>query len=365
MRSRSVFDAVFFVSQPTNTEGIHLGSIDWLYIYMPLSDVSIFWPGLILLGILIGLFGGGFGMGGAWMVTPGLNILGFTMPFAIGTAICHIAGMSMVFALRHPRFDGKMDYKLGLVMLLGAIAGIEGGLYLVMYLERAGLAGCVVRWVYVLILVFFLVVAFRQQARNVVRSAQGGSQRTRIDISLQTMSLCRTPVPPVLYLSASCMRCSVWGAVLVSLMSGMVTGFLGMGGGLLLLPVLAYPMGISSPVVIGTDIVEIMTSGMYGAFTYAYKGRVELVAVFVLMFCSIIGEQIGNRTSPHVSRFSRKQLSIATILLYLVSILLQQAQYYSYSAVVFFSGMGVIFIFVLKSLCQGIISASNVKNDNL
>jgi len=42
-----------------------------------LAGVKIFWPGLIILGIGVGIIGGFFGMGGAWMVTPGLNILGF------------------------------------------------------------------------------------------------------------------------------------------------------------------------------------------------------------------------------------------------------------------------------------------------
>ena len=56
--------------------------MDWLYILMPIAGVKIFWPGLIILGIGVGVIGGFFGMGGAWMVTPGLNILGFPMAFA-------------------------------------------------------------------------------------------------------------------------------------------------------------------------------------------------------------------------------------------------------------------------------------------
>ena len=65
--------------------------MDWLYILMPIAGVKIFWPGLIILGIGVGVIGGFFGMGGAWMVTPGLNILGFPMAFAIGTDIAHMA----------------------------------------------------------------------------------------------------------------------------------------------------------------------------------------------------------------------------------------------------------------------------------
>ena len=54
--------------------------MDWLYILMPISGVSIFWPGLVILGLGVGVIGGFFGLGGAWMVTPGLNILGSPWP---------------------------------------------------------------------------------------------------------------------------------------------------------------------------------------------------------------------------------------------------------------------------------------------
>ena len=43
--------------------------MDWLYMYMPIAGFNIFWPGLALIGFSVGVIGGFFGMGGAWMVT--------------------------------------------------------------------------------------------------------------------------------------------------------------------------------------------------------------------------------------------------------------------------------------------------------
>ena len=100
--------------------------MDWLYVLMPISGVNIFWPGLIILGLGVGIIGGFFGMGGAWMVTPGLNILGFPMAFAIGTDVAHMAGKSLISTMRHGKF-GNVDYKLGLTMLAGTIIGVELG----------------------------------------------------------------------------------------------------------------------------------------------------------------------------------------------------------------------------------------------
>jgi uncharacterized membrane protein YfcA len=135
----------------------------WLYMFMPIAGVNIFWPGLVLIGFSVGVIGGFFGMGGAWMVTPGLNILGFPMAFAIGTDIAHIAGKSMISTIRHSKF-GNVDYKLGFVMLIGTMVGIECGAQIVMWLERLGRVGSVVRWVYVVFLLLITVMVFSDYA---------------------------------------------------------------------------------------------------------------------------------------------------------------------------------------------------------
>ena len=126
--------------------------MEWLYILMPISGVNIFWPGLIILGFGVGIIGGFFGLGGAWMVTPGLNILGFPMAFAIGTDVAQMAGKSLISTMRHGKF-GNVDYMLGITMLVGTVIGVEIGAQMVMWLERIGSVDKVVRWLYVVLLI--------------------------------------------------------------------------------------------------------------------------------------------------------------------------------------------------------------------
>ncbi len=133
--------------------------MEWLYVLMPIAGVKIFWPGLIILGIGVGIIGGFFGMGGAWMVTPGLNILGFPMAFAIGTDIAHMAGKSLISTMRHGKF-GNVDYKLGIIMLVGTVVGFEAGAQMVMWLERLGSVEKVVRWIYIALLAFIAWMVF-------------------------------------------------------------------------------------------------------------------------------------------------------------------------------------------------------------
>src|SRR5574340_1445251 len=137
----------------------------WFYAVMPIAGIDIWWPGLVILGIGVGIIGGFFGMGGAWMVTPGLNILGFPMAFAIGTDIAHMAGESLISTMRHGKF-GNVDYKLGLSMLVGTVVGFEIGAQMVMWLERLGIVDLYVRLLYIVLLAFITWMVFTDVAKR-------------------------------------------------------------------------------------------------------------------------------------------------------------------------------------------------------
>ena len=133
--------------------------MDWLYVLMPVAGIKILWPGLVILGLGVGIIGGFFGMGGAWMVTPGLNILGFPMAFAIGTDITHMAGKSLISTMRHAKF-GNVDYKLGITMVAGTVTGFECGAQVVMWLERIGKVDAYVRYGYLVLLTLIAWMVF-------------------------------------------------------------------------------------------------------------------------------------------------------------------------------------------------------------
>ena len=154
--------------------------MDWLYVLMPISGCTVFWPGLIILGLGVGIIGGFFGMGGAWMVTPGLNILGFPMAFAIGTDVAHMAGKSLISTMRHGRF-GNVDYKLGLTMLVGTVVGVEIGAQIVMQLERLGSVDQVVRWLYVVLLILMAWMVFHDVALRKKKEREAAAKGEVLD----------------------------------------------------------------------------------------------------------------------------------------------------------------------------------------
>ena len=280
--------------------------MDWLYMLMPISGVHIFWPGLIILGLGVGIIGGFFGMGGAWMVTPGLNILGFPMAFAIGTDMAQMAGKSLISTMRHGKF-GNVDYALGLTMLIGTIFGMELGAQMVMWLERLGSVDKVVRWLYVVLLFLLAWLVFHDIAARKRKEREALAQHKQLDSTATGVDwasrLQAIRIPPVVYYKHANITCSAWLPLIVSLFTGWLAGILGIGGGLIRMPALVYLVGCPTHLAVGTDLFEVAISGLYGAASYAYKGRVELLAALIMLCGAAIGAQIGVVATKYVKGY--------------------------------------------------------------
>src|SRR5580693_7649058 len=94
--------------------------------FFPISGAHISPIYLAIVGFLIGILGGFFGVGGSFIAGPALRLAGLDWNFAVGTDLAHIVGKSVVAAKRH-RALGNVDLKLGLVMVGGTILGVELG----------------------------------------------------------------------------------------------------------------------------------------------------------------------------------------------------------------------------------------------
>ena len=80
---------------------------------LPGVEISVFL--LVFIGLGVGIISGFAGIGGAFIVTPALIILGFPAEYAVGTSLAWVAGNSIISALGHRRL-GNVDVKLGLVL---------------------------------------------------------------------------------------------------------------------------------------------------------------------------------------------------------------------------------------------------------
>jgi hypothetical protein len=270
---------------------------------MPIAGIEIFWPGLIILGFGVGIIGGFFGMGGAWMVTPGLNILGFPMAFAIGTDIAHMAGKSLISTMRHSKF-GNVDYRLGVIMIVGTVGGFETGAQMIMWLERIGRVDSVVRYGYLVLLALIAWLVFADVTKKMHKERAARAAGRSLDPHSTGIEWYRTlhkiKIPPVIHFKRAGIRCSAWLPISVSFFTGWLAGILGIGGGLIRMPALIYLVGCPTHVAVGTDLFEVAISGLYGAASYTYKGRTELVAALIMLVGASVGAQIGSVATKYV-----------------------------------------------------------------
>jgi uncharacterized membrane protein YfcA len=332
--------------------------------YMPIAGMYIFWPGMVLLGFAVGVIGGFFGMGGAWMVTPGLNILGFPMAFAIGTDIAHMAGKSMISTMRHAKF-GNVDMKLGLVMVVGTMAGIEMGAQLIMLLERLGTVGPVVRWVYVALLLFICWMVFYDMYKAKQRIRKGDAEAKTTSGIQWYKTMHKIHIPPMMHFKASGLTISIWVPIIVSTFTGIVAGFLGIGGGILRMPALIYLVGCPTHIAVGTDLFEVMISGLYGAFTYTLKGRVELVGVFTMLAGAAIGAQIGTVATKYAKGDGIKLIFALAVLACTLSIILKQFGFGSAASWVINLAIGGVCLWIMTIMLTGAIQELREKKAGL
>jgi uncharacterized membrane protein YfcA len=328
--------------------------MDSLNVYLPIAGMQFNVLLLLLIGFTVGVCGGFFGIGGAWIVTPALNIFGFPMPYAIGTDLAHMGGKSIVSTIRHGKF-GNVDLRLGFSMIIGTTVGMELGARLVMALERAGLAETVIRKIYIVFLALIGSYVLRDYIKNVrreKRQSAGGAVAAPGESIAQRLQ--RIRIPPMIRFHASGITCSLWLPVLVGLATGVVASVLGVGGGFIRMPALIYLVGCPTLVAVGTDLFEVMITGAYGAFTYGIKGRVDLIAAMWMLLGAAVGAQLGTVAVKYVRGYFIRLLFAVTIFIACTSVFLKQIEAQAASSVMILTAGIAISLVILGLLVRGV-----------
>lgn len=305
--------------------------LEYLTIDLPIAGQQDF-PVLVLIsiGFMVGTLGGFFGVGGAWIVTPALNIFGFPMAYAIGTDLAHIFGKSIIATRKHSKL-GNVDWRLGLFSIIGSIIGIELGKRLVMLLEKAGNVGDVVRWVYMIFLFglgVYMVYDYRSAIARARKESGGSSDAAPEEtVSAVALSLRNFHLPPVVSLPASGIKeISFWILFVIFLITGFLSGFMGVGGGFVLLPALIYLIGCPTTVAVGTSLLSVCFMSGYGCFSYSMAGRTELYAAMIMLIGASVGAQVGVLATRYVQGYGIRLLFAVMILLAGTSVALKQGQ---------------------------------------
>ena len=267
---------------------------------LPVAGVEVPAGAVVLLGLFVGALAGFFGVGGGFLLTPMLNaLLGIPYGVAVGSSLSQMVGLSASAGMRHARLR-NIDYRLGLLLLLGAGLGAEAGAQVLEALKGAGDMVVFGRRFEAIGIVMSLTYAVLLTAigwsvgREALRCAHRPSDAPPEPSTPLMRALRRVRLRPLVALPASGIDAiSVWVLVVVGLVTGFFSGLLGVGGGFILLPVLIYVIGCRTIVAIGTDLFQIIFVAAYGALTHALKGNVDLALVGLMLLGSAVGGHVG------------------------------------------------------------------------
>ena len=268
-------------------------------IHLSLAGMNIGWPGLIVLGLFIGFLTGMFGVGGGFLLTPLLKIVfGIPYPIAVGSGLLQIFITGLFSVWKHWKYK-NVDLFMGWIMAAGALGGTEIGVRLLKLLSTGGkvminshpmsVLDLVLNGVFLLLMTAVAVLIWRETS--------GPSAKEEVASTL-SKNLQNYRIPPQLdFPRSEISSLSIWITLGISFSVGILTGFLGVGGGFVNFPLMVYIIGMPTAVAVGTGAFQLLFSTGYGALRHALQGHVELILVAFLLTGSLIGVQIGVFTS--------------------------------------------------------------------
>jgi uncharacterized protein len=291
-------------------------------VHILVGDSLISLPWLAIVGLAIGYVAGMFGVGGGFILTPMLHLVfKIPMPIAVGSALCQKIGTSIGSFLKHRQYQHG-ELRVDFVMLGASLFGVDAGTRLLAWLARAGtflnargrpvsIVTLVLEGIYAAMLLFaasMTLHAVRKAARAPATEGHASP----------VAPLLRVDIPPYIALpEVGIPRVSVTVMAYIGFMTGLLSGLLGIGGGVALLPVLVYGYGFTIKDAAGTGILLLFATVMVGTFEHALRHNVDLRVALAILAGSSIGSQLGARTTSRVSNQALR-ISFAALLLFTV-----------------------------------------------
>jgi len=278
-------------------------------IFLPVAGVSLPLFLLISVGGLVGFLSGLFGVGGGFLLTPILMMIGIPPTVAAASDSCQIVAASASGTAAHFRL-GNVDTKLGGILLLGGLAGGAVGVHVIRWLREIGSADFVITVFYVVMLGgvggFMFLESLRNLRRGAVvpqshRQAKGRGILSRLPFQME--------------FPRSKVRHSVIVPFLLCAMVGILAAIMGVGGGFIMVPMMVYLLRMPMHVAVGTDLFQILFTCAGVTYMQATTNHtVDLVLAVLLALGSTIGAQIGARVGK-LLRGDQLKILLAAIVL--------------------------------------------------
>ncbi len=255
--------------------------------YLPIAEISINIYILISLGVGIGFISGLFGIGGGFISSPLLILVGIPPAVAVGTTTVQVFASTSTGVVSH--FQRKnIDYQMGLTMVIGGLVGTLFGVLILNNLKNIGLIDNYLNSIYIILLIITAVFILYETAKvNIVHKNK--------KIKLHQHSWMHG-LPFKIKYRKSKLYISVLAPLLIGFFIGVLTGLTGIGGGFILIPCMIYFLGMKTISVIGTSLFNITIVSFVSLFLQIYINQnIDFVLALGLIVSSSIGAALAAR----------------------------------------------------------------------
>lgn len=232
----------------------------------------------VAIGLASGVLSGMFGIGGGVLTTPAIRLLlGAPALVAVGTPLVAIIPSAVTGAFSYAR-SRIADVRSGLIIAAaGALSAIAGAW-----------ATKLVGGTFVLVATAAVIVyAAADMALQVVRPPKAVCDEP------PTTDAPGEQVEPAAGAELACERPGVFALAVIGLVTGFYSGFLGLGGGFIIVPMLTRWQRFSIKRAIGTSLVAVSLLAVPGTITHSLLGHIDWGIAAALVVGVIPGAMIG------------------------------------------------------------------------
>lgn len=262
-----------------------------MVIYLPIAEISVNLFLLLGLGGAVGFLSGMFGVGGGFLLTPFLIFSGISAPIAVATGANQIVATSVSGALAQWRRN-NIDFRMGTVLIAGGVAGAFIGVLLLKVLREAGQAGLIISLTYVALLGTIGTLMLAESIRAIRRARAGRPPSGRRPGQHNWVH----GLPLKMRFPRSRLYISAIPPLVIGWVVGLLTAFLGVGGGFIMVPAMIYLLRMPTNIVIGTSTFQIIfVTAVVTILHASINNSLDVVLALMLAAGGVMGGQFGVR----------------------------------------------------------------------
>jgi uncharacterized membrane protein YfcA len=295
-------------------------------VFLPIAEVSVNIAAIFSLSAVVGILSGLFGVGGGFLMTPFLIFLGVPPTYAVANEANNILATSVSGSTTHYLKD-TLDYKMGLMIVIGGAIGTLIGIWTFTYFKGIGKIDIVISLAYMYILAIIGTAMLVEGLGEIDKARKKIITKKKLHVHYWIHGL-----PLRMRFQKSKLYESAFTPIIIGLFVGFIAAIMGIGGAFILVPAMIYIIGMPTRLIPGTSLFVTIFVSVIVTFLHAFNyGSIDLILVFMLVTGSIIGVQVGQKLGESVDSTGLKTL--LALLLLIVGIAIAYDTFFAEHAV--------------------------------